>query len=271
VSPIRAALTLAVFSLVACASRQQTLLNAVEEQFDGQFHKCIPLGWNPAPIDGSYVPNFSVELRERDAWLPPLWLGFLPKRAANTPNGRTAAEVLDALARSGLVEKRRVNNGIRYNLTQRAFPYYSEGDDFGDNPDHLSYLCYSRLIVDRVVLRQTLHQFASSGNAGDAVRVAFSWHASEGDAWAKAPMIQSHSVVLAPTRSPAIVVLAYRHGELTVDRAKYEPTDMLAQPAVWESSIWRSVRRAPRRPYGRKLGISSAVMTFTKWPIRNGI
>lgn len=112
---------LSLCSLTACAfSRQHILLNAVEEQFSGQFHKCVPLGWNPAPVDGSYVPSFSVEFRERNAWLPPLWLGFLPRSAVNTPNARTAAGVLNALARSGLIEKRYMSNGIRYNLTERA-------------------------------------------------------------------------------------------------------------------------------------------------------
>lgn len=94
-NPITAAMAiLSLFSLTACMSSQQLLLNAVEEQFSGQFHKCVPLGWNPLPVDGSYVPSFSVEFRERDAWLPPLWLGFLPRSAINTPNGRTAAVVL---------------------------------------------------------------------------------------------------------------------------------------------------------------------------------
>lgn len=237
--PITAATTiLSLFSLTACASSsQQILLNAVEEQFNGQFHKCVPLGWNPSPVDGSYVPIFSVEFRERDAWLPPLWLGFMPRRAIDTPNGRTAVEVLNALARSGLIEQRYINNAIRYNLTERAFPYYFEGNDFGDNPDHLSYLCYSRLIPDRVVSSQAVHQLTNGRNAADAVRVAFSWHASEDDAWANDPVIQSHSVVLAPTRSPAIIILASRHGELNVDRVKYEPIDTLAQPSIWESSI----------------------------------
>lgn len=238
-NPIKAAMTiLSLFSLTACAlSSQQILLNAVEEQFSGQFHKCVPLGWNPLPVDGSYVPTFSVEFRERDAWLPPLWLGVLPSSAANTPNGRTAAEVLNALAHSGLIEKRYMHNAIRYNLTERAFPYYFEGNDFGNNPDHLSYLCYSRLEPDRIVSSQVVHRSVSGRNAADAVRVAFSWHASEEDAWAKDPVIQSHSVVLAPTRSPAIIVLASRHGELTVDRAKYEAIDTLAQPAVWEPRL----------------------------------
>ena len=237
-NPITAAMAiLSLFSLTACMSSQQLLLNAVEEQFSGQFHKCVPLGWNPLPVDGSYVPSFSVEFRERDAWLPPLWLGFLPRSAINTPNGRTAAVVLNALARSGLIEKRYMNNGIRYNLTERAFPYYFEGNDFGDNPDHLSYLCYSRLVPDRVVSSQAVHQLTSGRNAADAVRVAFSWRASEDAAWANDPVIQSHSVVLAPTCSPAIITLASRHGELNVDRIKYESIDALAQPAVWESSI----------------------------------
>jgi hypothetical protein len=236
---LTAALTmLSVLSLTACTlSRQQTLLNAVEENFGGQFHKCVPLGWNPSPIDGSYVPKFSVEFHERDAWLPPLWLGLLPRSAVKTPDGRTAAELLSALARAGLVERRHVNNGIRYNLTPKAFPYYFEGNDFGDNPDHLSYLCYSRLIVDRVVSSQVVHQFTGASNA-NAVCVAFSWHASEDDDWAKDHVIQSHSVVLAPTRSPALITLAYRHGQLNVDRGKYEPIDTLAQPSVWmESSM----------------------------------
>ncbi len=56
-----------------------------------------------------------------------------------------------------------MNNGIRYNLTERAFPYYFEGNDFGDNPDHLSYLCYSRLVPDRVVSSQAVHQFDEPG------------------------------------------------------------------------------------------------------------
>lgn len=223
-SPITARLTmLSLCSLAACASSsQQVLLNAVEARFSGQYHKCVPLGWNPLPVEGSYVPSYSVEFREPDAWLPPLWLGLLPRSAMTTPSGRTAAKVLDALARSGLVAKRYANDGIRYNLTERAVPYYFEGNDFGNNPDHLSYLCYSRLVPDRVV---------SSRTAG---RLAFSWHASEDDDWARDAVIQSHSVILAPTRSPASIILGSWDGELSVDRAAYQPIDRLVQPAAWQ-------------------------------------
>jgi hypothetical protein len=184
----------------------------------------------------------------------------LPKKALNTSNGRTAAVVLNALVRSGLVQKQYMRAGIRYNLTERAFPHYFEGNDFGDNPDHLSYLCYSRIVPDRIVSSRAIHQLAGGGRFAGALRVAFSWHASEDDDWAKDPVIQSHSVVLAPTRSPALVIFEDQHGELHVDRSTYEAINILARPAAWiDAANARPISRKDRnrqrrlekdRPYG---------------------
>jgi hypothetical protein len=157
--------------------------------------------------------DVSVEFRKRHARLPPLRLGFLPRSAINTSNGRTAAEALNAVARSGLTEKRYMQNGIRYNMTERAFSYYFAK---ATTSETILTICHTSAIhgsyrIELFPVKQvTINQ---RKECADAVRVAFNWQPSEHDAWAKDPVIQSHSVVLALIRSPAVIILASQHAE----------------------------------------------------------
>lgn len=207
-------------AIASCArGPDNTFQRVVAEQFAGQFHRCVPLGWNATAVDGSYVPAYSVQFSPRNVWLAPLWIGFVPSAALNGRQGTMAYEILNRLVANGMVTSERVGSGFRFYLTQRAFPYYFEDNDLGDNPLHLSYLCYSQIVPDRVVT--------------NGLRASFTWHEGPAAPWADDPLLQSHSVILAPTRSPAVVTIAWRHGSWEVAAAGYDTSGALTSPLAW--------------------------------------
>jgi D-alanyl-D-alanine carboxypeptidase len=219
-------------ALTACAhGTNATFQRVLSDHYSDQFHRCVPLGWNAAPVDGSFAPAYSVQFSPRDVWLAPLWLGFVPTRIQDSPQGSLALQLLNALVAAGLAKSELVRNGTRYHLTERAFPYYFEGNDFGENPLHLPYLCYSKIVPDQVLWTSPVRGHA--GADPTSARVAFSWHESSEAPWASDPLIQSHSVVLAPTRSPAVVTISNKHGDWDVTAADYEPSNALTSEFAW--------------------------------------
>lgn len=219
---------IALITLAACS--HSAFQRVITDRFADQFHRCIPLGWNAFPIDGTYVPDYSVEFSPRDVWLAPLWVGFVPSSVQVSPPGSLAYQILNALVQAGMATSEPVRNGTRYHLTERAVPYYFEGSDFGNNPLHLSYLCYSKIVPDQILWTAPVR-----GRQGADVRnmhIAFSWHETAPAAWASDPLIQSHSVVLAPTRSPAVVTVSYVHGSWEVTAAD-EGSNTLTSVSVW--------------------------------------
>jgi hypothetical protein len=201
---ILTALILTALVLTACS--HNTFQRAITDHYADQFHRCIPLGWNASPIDGSFVPDYSVEFSPRDVWLAPLWVGSVPARIRTRPQALLAYQMLNVLVQAGMAKSESTQNGTRYYLTERAFPYYFGGNDFGNNPLHLSYLCYSKIIPDRIIWTAPVRGHLG---ANMRTRVAFSWHESAAATWASDPLTQSHSVILAPTRSPAAVTVSY--------------------------------------------------------------
>jgi hypothetical protein len=229
-----AALGLVTFA--SCSGRADSFLyDAIDDRFSGQFHRCVPLGWEPAPVDGSYVPSYSIEYSPRDAWLPPLWLGFLPDWARSTTEGRSTYRLLTALAGADLVEGERGSHGTLYRLTERAAPFYFEGNDFGNNPLHLPYLCYSTIVPDRLTSSAGKRKGQRDGITA-TFTVRFAWHSHSNAAWAADPVIQHYSVNLAPAQSPAVVEVAKREGTWEVARAYYDATNTLADPSAWAAS-----------------------------------
>lgn len=212
---------LALLWLTACSHHiESPMRDAVVDRFSTQFHRCVPLGWVPAAVDGSYVPSYSFDFSPRTTWLRAMWVGWIPNRAQYTAAGRSESRLLNALARKGLLEVQLARSGTWYRLKWSAFSYYFEGNNFGNNPLHLSYLCYSRIVPDVVTV-----------NAGRNVR--FTWHSETDAAWADDPIVQRYSVNLAPTRSPATVEVAKRAGSWMVTRASYDVTNTLRDPSAW--------------------------------------
>ncbi len=229
----------AAFGLIllgACSHSIDSVLHgAIFDRFSAQFHRCVPLGWVPEPVDGSYVPGYSVEYSPRDVWLPPLWLGFVPGRALHTVHGLSAYRLLKEFVKAGLVESQPARRGTWYRLTERAVPYYFEGNDFGNNPLHLSYLCYSTIVLDGLAWSAGAQAGADGGDA-HAFKVRFTWHSDSEATWAANPVVQRYSVTLAPTQSPAAVEVAKRDGSWEVARAYYDATNTLTNPSAWATS-----------------------------------
>jgi hypothetical protein len=227
---------LGLISFASCSHRADSFLyDAIDDRFSGQFHRCVPLGWEPAPVDGSYVPSYSIEYSPSDAWLPPLWLGSLPDWARSTTEGRSTYRLLTALARAGLVESERGAHSTLYRLTERGAPFYFEGNDLGNNPLHLPYLCYSAIVPDRLT-SSTGRKKGQSDGVTASFTVRFAWHSDPDAAWAADPVIQHYSVNLAPTQSPAVVEVANRNGWWEVAHAYYDASNTLADPSAWPAS-----------------------------------
>ena len=220
---------IALITLAACS--HNAFQQLITDRFADQFHRCVPLGWNASSVDGAFVPDYSVEFSPHDVWLPPLWVGFVSSRIQSRPQGLLVYQLLNVLVQAGLAKSQPVRNGIRYHLTDRAFPYYFEGNDFGNNPLHLSYLCYTKLVPDRILW--TAPGRRRPGANVRTARVAFTWHETAAAAWAGDPLIQSHSVVLAPTRSPAVVTVSYAHGSWDLIAANYQAASTLTSDSVW--------------------------------------
>lgn len=163
-------------------------MNALATQLSEQYHQCVPLGWNPQPIASSYYPAYSREYRENAVWLHPYWLGLVRRSELTDPNVRLAYNVMNTLVRAGMLERTIRTDGLYYRLTVAALRYYFENNRYGNNPDHLPYLCYSRLIPQRVLFSHRL----SDG----AFRVAFDRRAGTIAPWAKDPSLQDHSIML---------------------------------------------------------------------------
>jgi len=226
----------AVAALGACApTNARVILKTVRTQLANQYHECVPLGWAPVPVAGTYYPGYSIEASDERAWLKALWIGVVRADALSRPDVRATYDVLDQLAQAGLVVKRRFPQGFFYHLTVRALPYYFDGNDFGNNPDHIPYLCYSRVVPDRVVWSQSVRAERAGGRTADVFRAAFHWHASEIAPWAASPLLRSHSVVLAPTQSPVVATFVQVQSSWLIETivTAGRPVPRLADASVW--------------------------------------
>lgn len=93
----------ALFASVAINACSPTnhwfVMHALQTQLALQYHECVPLGWDPVPVDGTYYPGYSAELQDKNSWLPALWLGSIQPSDLRQPDGRAAYEVLNELVR----------------------------------------------------------------------------------------------------------------------------------------------------------------------------
>jgi len=223
-------LVLALCATVAACSptSDRRLLHVLKAQLSDQVHRCVPLGWAPVPVAGTFYPGYSLRLNDEASWIKPLWLGSATHADLVEPQARAAKETLDALVRVGMIERIKVSGGYHYRLTVAAMNYYYDENQFGNNPDRIPYLCSSTLVPDRI----DWHEAARKGG----FRATFTWHASEEPVWAKDPIVRAHSIIMGPARSPALVKFAYRDDEWQIVNI-YAPAaaSHVANAAVWPS------------------------------------
>jgi hypothetical protein len=225
-------------AMSACSqSSRPALMNVVREQLD-EFHDCIPLGWDPVPIEGSYIIGYSAEIEDA-GWIPPLWIGGIRTGDLRHPEGRAAFEVLEHLVRAGMAARTNTSYGFQYRLSQSAMPYFWGDDQYGNNPEHAPYLCYSRIVPQRVLWSGPVHlERGRDGSLRPVVRAAFDWKPEPEPAWVTADaFLQSHSVVLAPPQSPTVVKFADLQGSWEIERVDQSfLKNRLVAPSVWPKS-----------------------------------
>jgi hypothetical protein len=231
-------LALSTFVVGCAPTDHRGVLRELRSQLAGQFHECVPLGWNVVPDHGLAIPGTSVEVNEYGngrAWLPAMWLAQIRAGSMSRADVRATVQLLDALTRAGLLVREFGHRGLLYHLTAAALPYYFSENTRGNNPDALSYLCYSRIVPDRVTWTRPVHVEASAGGRETVFRAGFAWHGGTIASWALDPFIRSHGVVLAPTRSPAIAKFV-QHGRTWFVSAlycEYPPLPLVVDASAW--------------------------------------
>ena len=232
-----AAAALATVMLGACARGNDRLVFAtLRTQLAAQYHECVPLGWTPVAVAGTYYPGTSVTLSEQGVWLPAQWLGRVRTRDLARPDVRTISAVLNELARAGMVVAENARGSTRYHLTAAAQPFFYDENDYGNNPDHVPYLCYSTMVPQRVLsidaARRGRLRYGSHDE--DLFHATFAWTPSPIAAWANDAFLRSHSVELGPAESPVTATFAKRHGAWALaELAAPTPAARIVSTAAW--------------------------------------
>lgn len=224
---VACALFAAEYAFILRPHANRVLLESIAAQLKYAYHDCVPLGWEPVPVRGTYYPGYTASLQTYAEWLDALWRGRIDTRDLNRPGATEVFNVLNHLAHAGLLERRSVPGAFDYYLTTRALPYYYASSTYHDNRDSLPYLCYSTIVPDRVVWLQLAGKSAKLG--GRWYTVSFEWKPGSTAAWANDWYIRAHSVVLPPLRSPVTAKLFYRNGNWNL-ASVYDRTWML--PAI---------------------------------------
>ena len=173
-------------------------MEELSAHLDEHYHRCVPLGWMPIAASGFYYPSYTIEYRPGGVWLRPLWLGAIFNDQESDPHIRKVAEVMDALTAAGMVEQSAMRRVRIYRLTPKAVPYYSDENSYGDNPEHLPFLCYTRLLPKKVV--------SVAPRPHHMLDVTFFWSESPPSIWAN-DYLRAHSVILPPLANPVTTTL----------------------------------------------------------------
>jgi hypothetical protein len=232
---------LAAAALSACSPTNHLfIMHAVRARFASLYDKCIPLGWVPVPAAGTYLQGYSAEISEEtEWWLPPRWSGSVQASQLQRRDVRAVFQVLNELVRAGMLDVDREPGGFHYHLTMQALPYYVDRDDLGNNPEHFSYLCYSKIVPRRIVWNEAIHFERVRGVAGKAkvFRAAVQWLPGPQAAWADDPILRSHGVILASTERLIIVKFVNSEDSWQVDFVNSGfPSISVVDASAWPKS-----------------------------------
>ncbi|HET7813485.1 MAG TPA: hypothetical protein VFL13_03855 [Candidatus Baltobacteraceae bacterium] len=232
-----AALSIAL-SLAACsAAPPAEVLDALDAQMAVQYHDCVPLGWAPVAVGSSYYPGYTATVANYEEFLDAVWRGRIDDSDLQRRDARDVRTVLDRLVSRGLLDVHRSRGGYNYFLRPAAFAYFYGSSIYGNNHDSLPYLCYSTIVPQQILaMRPIAAPYRLRGANVQWYDVSFSWTAGGTAAWAADPVIRSHSVVLAPVRSPASARV-YKLGRLWHITHIADRGPML--PVLANSSAWR--------------------------------
>jgi hypothetical protein len=225
--------------LAACsATDDRAVLAALQTQLSAQYHECVPLGWTPVPVAGTYYPGISVTLTEEGVWLPARWIGRVRSRDLARPDVRAAFDVLNELSRAGLLYRDDDRPGVfRYTLTAAGQQFFYDDSAYGNNPDHIPYLCYSTIVPQRIESISPIDRERSRRGAGDvdSFVATFEWTRSAVPAWANNAFVRTHSVTLGPTENPVVAEFENLDGNWTVTSlaATESPTARVVDIGAW--------------------------------------
>jgi hypothetical protein len=223
-------LALVIFGSAGCApTNHYVLLNAMRERF--RFYECVPLGWEPVQFAGGYYQGYTAEAQQLGWWVPARWVAQVRMKRIESPDERSVVDVIEALARHGMVSRSNDHGIATYYLTWQSLPYFYDDDDYGNNPERYPYLCSRDVQPTRVAWTRSL----GGGAAPGSFQAAIDWRRGPRAPWAEDPVIRAHSVIIGPTRNPFIVDVLSDGDEWRID---YSPDWPLPHIRVVDESAW---------------------------------
>ena len=238
----RAPALLAALLLSACAhaptpGSQAAVLNALSNALEVQYHACVPLGWNPVAVAGTYYPGYIASRQSYEETWDAIWRGRILAANVEKPSVKPVYEVLNHLEDAGLLRRVRTPLNYDYYLTPNALPYYYDTSWFDNNRGDMQYLCYSKIIPDRIVWVEHIRRPSNWSGPAQWYRASFKWRASASATWASDPFLRAHSVILAPLKSPTTAKMFYLDETWHVTNI-YDHTWMM--PKVSDATAWNS-------------------------------
>ncbi len=204
-----AGLVLGEYELTPRPNSNRALVAALSQDLRFTYHACVPLGWKPVPVHGTYYPGYTAAIANYAEWLDAIWRGSIAKRDLRNPDAKTVFEVLNHLTQAGLLTRKEFPRRYRYFLTPRAFGYYDGASVYKNNRDSLPYLCYSVIAPDRIVWLQRIPSPRGWVAGAQWYNVQFAWKPGARAGWTPDTFLRSHSVVLPPVDSPTSAKVYY--------------------------------------------------------------
>jgi hypothetical protein len=208
------ALLLGEYFVTRKPSGDHALLASLAEELRFTYHECVPLGWKPVAVRGTYYPGYSATMTNYAEWLDAVWRGRIESAELHSRDAEEVFAVLNHLRAAGLLKRTYRRGAYDFYLTPRAFSYFYGSSEFADNRGSMTYLCYSTITPKRIVWQQrTAPPAAHRRSTAQWYHVEFTWKPSARAAWADDPFLRSHSVVLAPLTSPTEARVYYEDGD----------------------------------------------------------
>jgi hypothetical protein len=193
----------------------RALLASLARELRFTYHDCVPLGWQPVPVRGTYYPGYTASAANYAEWLDALWRGRIAKAELREPQAHSVFTLLNHLVNAGLLSRRDDGAVYRYFMTPQALPYYYASSVFHDNRDSLPYLCYSTIVPQHIEwMTPVVNTKTPHARWYD---LQFTWKPSAAPEWAQDPVVRAHSVELAPLTSPTNAKVSYEDGSWYLD------------------------------------------------------
>jgi hypothetical protein len=190
----------------------RALLASLTQELRFTYHECVPLGWKPVPVRGTYYPGYTASAATYAEFLDAVWRGHVAAADLRSPDAAAVFAVLNHLRAAGLLTRNYRHHAYDFYLTPRAYPYYYGSSVFKDNHDSLPYLCYSTITPERILWKRAIAAPQSArGSGAQWYHVQFTWKPAAPAAWARDAFLRAHSVVLAPVASPTEARLYYEN------------------------------------------------------------